>query len=108
MTTPNDERLRLLNQPIGGEPNRVVRLPPIIDSGRTKPVPRTLQQAFPISEGYRIAAGRALPDGRMSFGGPRPSRLRSLLTADRIAWLCVWGLIAVGIVMAWRAPKGLG
>lgn len=119
MTTPENyargaARLQLLAQPIGVAPADIQpqsagrKIETIIDSGRTKPVPRTLQQAFPISEGYRMAAGRALPDGRMSFGGPRPSRLRGLFTADRIAWLCVWGLIAAGLVMAWKTPKGLG
>ncbi len=62
----------------------------VIDSGRRKPVPRTLQQAFPQSEGYRIA---------LYCPAPRWAR------TDRICWAIVIALACLIVRWAYLAPK---
>lgn len=81
------------------------RLAPIVDSGRRKPVARTLKQAFPQSEGYRLAiedpAGRLIPlDGSIAA--------RRWVSMDRVCWVIVIGAAAWVLRWAWLAPKGLG
>lgn len=78
-------------------------IPVIVDSGRRKPISRTLQQAFPTSEGYRMAIedaeGRRIPlDGSL--------RRRGWLTTDRVCWLVVLGLAAWALHWIWVTPKG--
>jgi hypothetical protein len=110
------ERLLMLQQPIGVAPSDDAPAPSlaaralevIIDTGRTKRTPRTLQEAFPISEGYRFAAGRLAADGSLQpLNGPMPRRpLLSYVTTDRVCWgivLCLAGWLCA---WAWLAPKG--
>jgi hypothetical protein len=76
----------------------------VIDSGRRKPVPRTLKQAFPQSEGYRFAiegpAGEMLP-----LDGSIVRQRRRWLTADRVCWLMVLAGAGWLLLWAWNAPK---
>jgi hypothetical protein len=87
MTTESDARLKMLSQPMGG-PRAI---PSITDPGRTKPVPRTLKQAFPISEGYRQSIEHY----------PAPTRL-----ADRVSWGIVFALVGWLLWWVYHAPKG--
>ncbi len=126
MTTPENysraaARLQMLQQPIGVATSPTVRyrlgetpadtgrvIETIVDTGRTKRVPRTLQQAFPISEGYRHAVGRLAADGSLQpLNGPLPKRrLVSYVTTDRVCWAIVIGLALMIVQWAWMAPKG--
>lgn len=57
----------------------------VVDPGRRKPVPRTLQQAFPLSEGYR----------EWCYMTPAPKSL-----TERISWAVVIGLALWLVVWA--------
>lgn len=88
------------------DPDRPRLVGTVIDAGRRKPVPRTLPQAFPLSEGYRDSIGRVTESGALIPGDPPPRGLRGWLTADRVSWLVVMGLAALVVRWAWMAPKG--
>jgi hypothetical protein len=91
-----------------GPPRKVVG-ESITDPGRRKPIPRTLVEAFPISEGRRHAFGRIREDGALEVDpSPRPRGLRAWVTPDRVCWLIVLGVAAFIVRWAWLAPKGLG
>lgn len=88
------------------DPDRQRLVGTVIDAGRRKPVPRTLAQAFPLSEGYRDAVGRLSGSGAL-IPGVMPRRgLRAWLTADRVSWLVIIGLACWVVRWACLAPKG--